>query len=51
MQKFSNPTYDYRAKIVVLGSTNIGKTAMIKGYCTNQYAQGPEFATIGKEFQ
>jgi len=51
MQNTSNPVYDYRAKIIVLGSTNIGKTAMIKGYCTNQYSQGPENATIGIDFQ
>ncbi len=46
MQNTSNPSNYYRAQIIVLGSSQIGKTAMIKGYCTNEYPQGPQLPTI-----
>ena len=50
MQNTSNLPFDYRAKICVMGSTNIGKTAMIKGYCTNQYSERLENPTTGMMF-
>ena len=51
MQKTSNSAYDYRAKIIVLGSTCVGKTSMLKCYCNNQYTQGIEMVTLGIDFR